>query len=592
MQQRFQVDLKGLIRLLSENLYTNDSVFLRELLQNCVDAIAARSLLSGEEEDAKITVRYSTGSSGTILEFQDNGIGLTEDELHQFLSVIGQSSKRGEQARGSFIGQFGIGLLSCFLVSSQIEVLTCSARDGSMHRWVGHSDGNYSVSESDVSIGGPGTLVRLRLSGAAIRQFDAATIQKSLTEYGFLLEIPIIFEDGGSARTLNCHPVPWRQALCTRGDILEFGEQVFGESFLDAIPLEGEGLKGYAYLSQKETGVGARPVQKIFLKHMLLTENGKGLIPDWAVFVRCIVDADDLTPTASREGFQHDSKLSRARVQIEKCILDYLIALTQYDTQMLRQITSIHNVALKAFALENDRIFKMLFPFLLFQTNKKQLTGAQILNAAKRMPVYYAAHVDDYRRVAPLLTGGSLLINAGYIYDASILTRLPRFFSKAPIKPFTDREIESLFSKADGEQEASLSFALQMASEALEPYQCRPVLRRFAPKALPALYAEGDDGFLQSGFSGGGDFSSFFESFNDFEPEEQFSAVLYLNGDNALIKTLEQVTSGEVLYAVAQILYIQARLAGHYMVGERELDSMSSNLKILLEFGSGLESGE
>ena len=116
----FKVDLKGIIRLLSDNLYSSDKVFLRELLQNAADAIDARKKADKAYTEGKITVTYQRTKGGAQLTFADNGIGLTKEEIHSFLSVIGQSSKRDSTVRNSFIGQFGIGLLSCFLVTNEI----------------------------------------------------------------------------------------------------------------------------------------------------------------------------------------------------------------------------------------------------------------------------------------------------------------------------------------------------------------------------------------------------------------------------------------------------------------------------------------
>lgn len=98
---------------------------------------------------------------------------------------------------------------------------------------------------------------------------------------------------------------------------------------------------------------------KVFLRELLqnavdAVDAGKDLIPQWAFFTRCIVDFDDLTPTASREGFTRDSKLMKAKSQLEKCIFDYFVSLSQYDVRKLKQLTQIHNVA-----IENEQIFKL-----------------------------------------------------------------------------------------------------------------------------------------------------------------------------------------------------------------------------------------
>ena len=129
---RFQVDLSGLIDLLSHHLYSSPSVFIRELLQNGIDAVTARKRVDDTFDGGQITVELiqRDGTAPTLL-MQDNGVGLTEDELHQFLATIGQSSKRGEIERPTdFIGQFGIGLLSGFMVTDEIVIITRSAKPG------------------------------------------------------------------------------------------------------------------------------------------------------------------------------------------------------------------------------------------------------------------------------------------------------------------------------------------------------------------------------------------------------------------------------------------------------------------------------
>src|SRR5690242_18824467 len=132
----FQVDLRGIVDLLSHHLYASPRVYVRELLQNAVDAITA----AGGDATGKISI--TTGDGG--LRIDDNGIGLTEAQVHELLATIGRSSKRDELgfARHEFLGQFGIGLLSCFLVADEIRVHTC--RDGAPPvLWTGHADGSY-----------------------------------------------------------------------------------------------------------------------------------------------------------------------------------------------------------------------------------------------------------------------------------------------------------------------------------------------------------------------------------------------------------------------------------------------------------------
>ena len=123
MDYKFQINLRGIIDLLSQHLYSGPQVYLRELLQNGVDAIQARTYLQSDHQgEISLELSAPRAPAPPTLVFMDNGVGLTEDEIHRFLATIGESSKRGEHwdRPTDFLGQFGIGLLSCFVVSDEI----------------------------------------------------------------------------------------------------------------------------------------------------------------------------------------------------------------------------------------------------------------------------------------------------------------------------------------------------------------------------------------------------------------------------------------------------------------------------------------
>ncbi len=594
----FQVDLKGIIRLLSENLYSSGDVFLRELLQNGVDAIEARR---GEEPgfaEGRIRIRYQQMENRQArLVFADNGIGLTREEIHTFLSVIGQSSKRGEMRRGSFIGQFGIGLLSCFLVADEIVVRSRSVHEEQAYRWLGRSDGTYQVTEEpgDCKTGEeePGTEVTLVLKGRMASQYSEERVLGLLKEYGFLIQVPVDFEGAGGVRRVNDGFIPWRQSFCSNEEILRFGEQMFGEEFFGVVPISGEGLKGYAFISQRQTSAAAEGRHKIFLKDMLITEEGKELIPKWAFFTRCILNAENLTPMASREGFVSDHRLARARNEIEKCIFDYFVALSQYDVNKLKQLTMTHNVAIKSLAVENEQIYQLFFPFLTFVTSKGRLTGFQVTEAAKRMPVYYCTELDDYRRACPLVgNGNGVLINAGYIYDTKLLQLLKRYQRGIRVEVFDEASYGELLEEPTPAIKREMEPLMAKAGRALGTFHCGAVLKQFEPAEVPALYVPGGEGFLDHALGEGG-FSGFLEGFDLGEIgmmgnfESGYGTKLYINGRNPLIRRLAAVEDEELAANMAQVLYVHAMLAGHYTLGEKEKEVLNTGLIRLMEYGLG-----
>lgn len=580
----FKVDLKGIIRLLSDNLYSSDKVFLRELLQNAVDAIGARKKADSSCPEGKITVTYRRKAKGAELVFADNGIGLTKEEIHSFLSVIGQSSKRNENMRSSFIGQFGIGLLSCFLVANEIKVITRSAAEEKPYQWVGKSDGSYVITEPK-KVMEPGTQVYLKLAGSKYEFFTEQEIVNDLSEYGFLLKTPVFFDGENQKKIVNSNFIPWRQSFCMADDIMGFGELVFEETFFDVIPLIGDDIKGYAYISTRQTSANTTIRHKIFLKNMYVTDDGRDLIPKWAFFTRCIVNMEDLTPTASREGFTRDGKLMKAKGEIEKCIFDYFVSLSQYDVRKLKQITQIHNVAIKSLVMENEQIFKLFFPFLTFPTNQGMLTGFQIVNASKKVPVNYCVEVDDFRRLCPLVEGtGSLLVNGGYIYDAGILEKLPKFYKNVRIEVFDNSSYDNILADPPEDFVEEMEFFQRYAERGLENFHCGVSFKRFSPASLQALFVHGEDALFSETMDGNS-FSGFFEGFDFGEAEEKEDRnMLYLNSENSFVQSLGQVRDEELARNLIQVIYIQSLLAGHYTLGGAEMELMNTSLQQLMEY--------
>ncbi len=213
----FQVDLRGLVDLLSHHLYSSPRVYLRELMQNAVDALTARHALEPAADAGAFGIRLY--ADGSVVRVEDDGVGLTEADVHTFLATIGRSSKRAEriaEQRADFIGQFGIGLLSCFLVADEIHVLSRSARtpDAPAVEWRGRGDGSYTVRTLPASARPrPGTTVTLTPRADAGEWTRPAQVHALARHFGSLLRHPVTFDDGtagpgGRGAPVNPAPPP------------------------------------------------------------------------------------------------------------------------------------------------------------------------------------------------------------------------------------------------------------------------------------------------------------------------------------------------------------------------------------------------
>src|SRR6266567_4262088 len=213
-----------------------------------------------------------------------------------------------------FLGQFGIGILSCFVVADEVTLVTRKSGSSKSFRWIGHSDGTYELSSLEATA--PiGTAVYLRPKADSEPLFNADKILDTARHYGELLPIKITFTHAGRRDEFGGEPLPWQDIDLASdaglSQILGYGESLFGNRMMAAIPIRSTGAdaNGIAFLLSEPRSVHVPQNHRAYLRRMLVSDSISGLTPDWAYFVRCVVNVNDLRPTAGRESFYEDDKL-------------------------------------------------------------------------------------------------------------------------------------------------------------------------------------------------------------------------------------------------------------------------------------------
>src|SRR5262249_55568973 len=199
----------------------------------------------------------------------------------------------------------------------EIVLLTRSGTGGPALEWRGKPAGTYTLKtlESDLA---PGTQVFLTARPGCEELFAADRVRELARRYGGLLPYPLPVVSGGRSSRVNEDGAPWRRQYRSEAErtraLLAWGQEALSASFLDAIPLRAAAgdLDGVAFVLPHAPLAGGRRGHRVYLKNMLLSENADNLLPDWAFFVRAVVNANDLRPTASRESFYEDGKLANA----------------------------------------------------------------------------------------------------------------------------------------------------------------------------------------------------------------------------------------------------------------------------------------
>ena len=278
MREKFRVDLRGLVDVLSHHLYRSERIYLRELVQNARDAITARAEL-GHDVDGVIEIVPAWGTDPLIV--RDNGIGLSSDDMRELLSMIGGTNKRDDfaMARRNFLGQFGIGLLSGFLVADSIEVVSRSARipDAPTVRWVGSSDGTFTIRESATPLPEPGTEVRLHPRYRAYRWCEYDAVREFAGEFAELLDVAVRIGD----TVVSQQVPPWK---LTTDEQLAWCRERFGFEAMGIIPLESSStdVTGLAFVLPYTARPGYRTGDRIYAKGMLVADTDHLVVPRWA----------------------------------------------------------------------------------------------------------------------------------------------------------------------------------------------------------------------------------------------------------------------------------------------------------------------
>jgi molecular chaperone HtpG len=593
MDHKFHVNLKGIIELLSNHLYSSPQVYLRELLQNGVDAMSALRLFGGEVEGARLALRITRGAHGPVMVFEDPGVGLTEDETHQFLATIGASSKRGEIGeRTDFLGQFGIGLLSCFMVSEEIVVRSRSAKGGPAVEWRGREDGTYAVRALEEEEDAParGTRVTLTCKPGQEALMEVARVRELAFHYGGLLPVPIdVTGPDGDVVCVNALPAPWlvthAGAAARREAYSQFAQRVFpGEEFVDAVPLESEagGVRGVAYILPYAPSAGARTRHRVYLKGMLLSEEATGLLPDWAFFVRCVVNVDGLRPTASRESLYEDDALEGARAALGETLRSWLIELKARDPERLETIIRLHYVAMKQLATHDDAFFRLFIDWMPFETTAGRMTLGEFREQFGG-PVRYVAQVDTFRQIAQVAAAQRLgVINGGYIWDAELLERLGYLVDGVEVERLEAADLTQSFEELSFAEREEMFRFVSMADVVLQQFKCRAEVKKYRPEELPALYTTSQDvQFMrtleQSKEQSNEHWASILGSLAQAARPDSY-AQLCFNYHNPLVRKLARVEARDVLQLLIQLVYVQSLLMGHHPLQSRELALLNTGL--------------
>jgi molecular chaperone HtpG len=442
----FEADVAKLLHLMVHSVYSDKSVFLRELIANAADAcerlryeaIAAPALL-GDDSKPRITVALD--ATARQLAVEDNGIGMDRQELIDALGTIarsgtkafldridagpgGQAGQGGEGAEGqALIGRFGVGFYSAFMVAERVEVI--SQRAGSDAAWLWSSDGkgDFSITPAAGAVAPRrGTRVVLHLLEEAKDYTDRATVEQLIRVQSGHVPVPIaIIEKPGAAPIeITDGAALWAKpkSEITPADYTDFYRSVavaFDEPAL-TIHFRAEGRQDYTALLFIPS---SRPFDlfdpdragrtKLYVKRVFITDNAE-ILPHYLRFVRGVVDSADLPLNVSREKIQESPVLAAIKKGVTGRIFAELERLADKEPQTYAKIWDVFGAVLKEGIYEDFERREALLKLARFKTTAsddwRSLKDYVAALRPNQTAIYYIAG-DDLARLksSPHLEG-------------------------------------------------------------------------------------------------------------------------------------------------------------------------------------------
>ena len=356
----FQTEVKQLLDLMINSLYSNKEIFLRELISNASDAadklrfeaLSNDHLYEGEG-DLQIRIEYD--KEARTLSVRDNGVGMGYQEIIENLGTIAKSGTRhffesltGDRAKDTqLIGEFGVGFYSCFIVADKVTVNSRRAGmpvEGGV-RWESVGDGEYTVER--VPIAARGTEVILSLREGEDEFLESYRLRNIVRRYSDHISIPIQMPksgDDGEMETVNTATALWTR---TKNEIEENEYNEFykhtGHDFEDPLAHVHSRVEGnleYTSLfyipSRAPFDLWDRSVRrgvKLYVRRVFIMDDAEQLMPPFLRFVRGIIDSSDLPLNVSREILQKDKRIDQIRSGSVKRVLDLLSAMAKNETE-------------------------------------------------------------------------------------------------------------------------------------------------------------------------------------------------------------------------------------------------------------------
>ena len=615
------VTTENIFPVIKKFLYSDHEIFLREMVSNAVDAtqklktLAAQGDFKGDLGD--LTVRVELNKDNGTLTIKDRGIGMTEEEIDKYINQIAFSGvtdflNKYKDKANAIIGHFGLGFYSAFMVSSEVEIVTRSYKDGAKPvRWTCEGNPEFEITDADKE--DRGTDIILHISDDCKEYLEKNKIQELLTKYCRFMTVPVAFgkktdwKDGKQVETdedniINDVEPLWTKTPSTLKD------EDYKKFYRALYPMQDEplfwihlnvdfpfNLTGILYFPRIKSNVDLqRNKIQLYCNQVFVTDQVEGIVPDFLTLLHGVIDSPDIPLNVSRSYLQSDSNVKKISTYITRKVAERLKQTFTDDRKKFEGMWDDLKIFINYGMLSRDDFYEKAKDFALMKdVDGKYYTFDEYKTLIKdnqtdkdgNLVYLYATNKDDqYSYIeAAKNKGYSVLILDGQL-DVPMVSMLEQKLEKSRFSRVDADIIDRLIPKEDvnkvdmsEDDRDNLTEAFRSQMPALDKAQVMVEIQALGETNSPVMITQSE-------------YMRRMKEMSKFQPGMGFynqmpdTYALVLNADHPLVKKVLENLNGATAEAlkpvVSDLKGTQARLAAlHQSQSKKKAEEITQEEK-------------
>ncbi len=490
---KINVSVENIFPLIKKFLYSDQEIFLRELVSNATDALTKLSHMSsvGEVKGdiGNLGLEIKVNKKEKTLHIIDNGVGMTSEEVKKYINDVAFSGAeeflekyKDKKEDAGIIGHFGLGFYSSFMVANKVEIITKSYKNESAAHWICDGSPEYSLKKSQKKE--RGTEIILHISKDSKDYLEESKITELLNKYNKFMPFPIKF--GTKEETINKDEKGEKSETKTVDNIInntnpawtktpsDLKDEDYKNFYKELYPFQFEeplfhihlnvdypfNLTGILYFPKISNDLNIQKDRiQLYQNQVFVTDNVEGIVPEFLALLKGVIDSPDIPLNVSRSYLQSDTSVKKITNYITRKVADKLNSIFKNDRKSLEEKWNDIKVVIEYGMLTEDKFYDKAEEFNLYPTvDENYLTYSELEKKIKKnqtdkdgnLIILYAQNKDDQH---------SYIKNAkekGYevlLLDSPIISHLmQKFESKKEKIKFTRVDsdaLENLINKED-----------------------------------------------------------------------------------------------------------------------------------------------